>query len=67
MKRRMENKVQREEDALVPKSVAAEMLAVCCKTIDRLVKLKKLTPIWVMGALRFRLSEIRLLIQRGTV
>jgi hypothetical protein len=59
-------KPESDEDSLVPKSVAARLLGVCSKTVERLVHLKKLTPVWILGALRFRLSEIRALIQEGT-
>lgn len=55
-----------DNDRLVRKCEAASFLACSLRTIDRLVVLGELNRIYVLGAVRYRLSEIQAIIQRKT-
>jgi hypothetical protein len=55
----------RFEDRLVKKKEAASILGCSVRMIDRLVCLGKLTRIKILGAVRYRLSEIRGLMEGG--
>jgi excisionase family DNA binding protein len=55
------------DDKLLRKKEAASLLACSARTIDRLVNLGRLTRIKVMGGVRFRLSQVRQIMQGGNV
>ncbi len=54
-----------DDDKLIDKRTAAELLAVSRRSIDRLVVKGKLTRVKVLGAVRYRLSELRGIMARG--
>lgn len=49
-------------DKLLRKRQVAELLACSCRTVDRLVASGRLTAVRILGGVRFRLSEVRTLI-----
>lgn len=55
------------EEKLLRKKEAASLLACSARTIDRLVNLGRLTRIRVMGGVRFRLSQVRQIMQGANV
>jgi len=52
-------------DKLLRKKQVAEMLAHSVRSVDRLVQKKILTPVRILGGVRFRLSEVQALINGG--
>lgn len=58
----MEN---RTEDRLLKKIEVATMLSCSLRTIDRLVARGQLNKVYVMGAIRFRGSQVQQLINKG--
>ena len=52
-------------DKLLRKKEAAEMLACSLRTVDRLVNAGRLTRIKILGGIRFRLSQVQLLMNGG--
>ena len=59
------NEAQTPEERLVRKNEAATLLACSARTIDRLVNLGRLTKVMVLGGVRFRLSQVRQIMQGG--
>jgi predicted DNA-binding transcriptional regulator AlpA len=55
----------RIEERLVRKKEAASLLGCSVRMIDRLVCLGKLTRVKILGAVRYRLSEIQGLMEGG--
>ncbi len=55
-----------EQDRLVSRSVAAERLALSVRTLDTLHHLGILPKVHVLGAVRYRESDILTLIREGT-
>jgi excisionase family DNA binding protein len=53
------------EDRLVKKKEAASILACSLRTIDRLVSLGRLTRVYVLGGVRFRLSQVLAIVAGG--
>jgi excisionase family DNA binding protein len=60
-----ENTTNTVEEKLLRKKEAATLLACSARTIDRLVNLGRLTKVMVLGGVRFRLSQIRQIMQGG--
>jgi excisionase family DNA binding protein len=52
-------------DRLLRKKEAAAMLACSMRTVDRLVNAERLTRIKIMGGIRFRLSQVQILMNGG--
>ena len=59
------NEAQSPEERLVRKNEAATLLACSARTIDRLVNLGRLTKVMVLGGVRFRLSQVRRIMEGG--
>lgn len=53
------------DDVLLRKRQVAERLACSMRTVDRLVSAGKLTRVRVLGAIRFRFSQVRTLMDGG--
>jgi excisionase family DNA binding protein len=53
-----------DERMLRKKDVAA-LLACSVRTVDRLVSAGNLTPVRILGAIRFRLSQVTALVNEG--
>jgi predicted DNA-binding transcriptional regulator AlpA len=53
------------EDKLLRKREAAAILACSLRTVDRLVNVGKLTRVPILGGIRFRLSQVQLLMNGG--
>jgi excisionase family DNA binding protein len=60
-----ENKTNTTEEKLLRKKEAASLLACSARTVDRLVALGRLTKVMVLGGVRFRLSQVRQIMQGG--
>jgi predicted DNA-binding transcriptional regulator AlpA len=61
----MSNQGQNQDDKLLRKREVAEKLACSPRTVDRMVSVGKLTPIRVLGAIRFRLSQVLGIVNGG--
>lgn len=61
----MNKNVIPSEDRLVKKKEAASILACSLRTIDRLVSLGRLTRVYVLGGVRFRLSQVLAIVAGG--
>ena len=53
------------EEKLLRKKQVAEKLACSLGTVDRLVSAGKLTRVRILGAIRFRLSQVQILMNGG--
>jgi excisionase family DNA binding protein len=53
------------EEKLLRKKQVAEKLACSLRTVDRLVSAGKLTRVRILGAIRFRLSQVQILMNGG--
>jgi excisionase family DNA binding protein len=53
------------QDRLLRKKQAAEMLACSQRTVDRLASLGRLTRVKILGGIRFRLSEVQIIMNGG--
>ena len=53
------------EDKLLRKKEAASLLACSARTVDRLVNLGRLTRVKILGGVRFRLSQVRAIMEGG--
>jgi excisionase family DNA binding protein len=53
------------DDRLVRKKDAAAMLACSLRTVDRLVNAGRLTRVKILGGIRFRMSQVQLLMNGG--
>lgn len=62
----MNNPAPDRDDRLLKKKDAAQMLACSSRHVDRLVNSGKLTRIKILGAVRFRLSQVQSLINGGS-
>ena len=58
---------QESNDKLIRKKQVAEMLAISLKSVERLVQNGKLTRIKILGAIRFRLSQVLQLMNGGHI
>jgi len=54
-------------DKLLRKRDAAKLLACCCRTIERMAADGQLLSVRVRGAVRYRLSEVMAIVERGGV
>jgi excisionase family DNA binding protein len=61
----MNTEAQIANDMLLRKKEVAERLACSPRTVDRLVNTGKLTRVRVLGAIRFRLSQVQTLVNGG--
>jgi excisionase family DNA binding protein len=61
------NASESPEEKLLRKKEAASLLACSARTIDRLVNLGRLTKVMVLGGVRFRLSQVRQIMQGGNI
>lgn len=61
----MNTHISDAEDRLLKKKDAAQMLACSLRHVDRLVNAGKLTRIKILGAVRFRLSQVQSLMNGG--
>ncbi|MST95056.1 MAG: DNA-binding protein [Pedosphaera sp.] len=61
----MNDQPQPPNDSLLRKKEVAQMLACSTRTIERLVSCEKLTPVKILGAIRFRLSQVQAIINGG--
>jgi excisionase family DNA binding protein len=61
----MENELKVENDRLLRKKEVAEKLACSLRTVDRLVIARRLTRVKIMGGIRFRLSQVQILMNGG--
>jgi excisionase family DNA binding protein len=53
------------EEKLLKKKQVAEMLACSLRTVDRLVDAGRLTRVKILGAIRFRWSQVQMLMNGG--
>jgi excisionase family DNA binding protein len=53
------------DERLLRKKQVAEMLACSLRTVDRLVNAGRLTRVKILGGIRFRLSQVQILINGG--
>ena len=53
------------DDRLVTKQAAAAVLGISPRTLERLAAGRKLEPVRILGAVRFRWSDIARVIQTG--
>ena len=58
---------ERANESLLRKREVAAQLDVCGRTVERLVAAGKLRRIKVLGAVRFRMSEVQNLMNGGAV
>jgi excisionase family DNA binding protein len=69
MNQKMDNGAHTENnnrlDRLLRKKQVAEMLACSLRTVDRLVNAGRLTRVKIMGGIRFRLSQVQVLMNGG--
>ena len=61
----MKTEAQNSDDTLLRKKQVAEKLACSLRTVDRLVCAGKLTRIKILGGIRFRLSQVLVLMNGG--
>ena len=61
----MSGETQVGSDVLLRKKQVAELLACSLRTVDRLVSAGKLTRVKVLGAIRFRFSQVQTLMNGG--
>jgi excisionase family DNA binding protein len=61
----MKNQSEMIGDALLRKKEVAELLACSLRTVDRLANLGRLTRIRIIGGIRFRVSEVRIIMNGG--
>jgi hypothetical protein len=54
-----------DNDKLLKKKQVAEMLACSLRSVDRLVVVGKLTRVRILGGIRFRLSQVIMLMNGG--
>jgi len=54
-----------EDDRLLRKKDVALQLACSLRTVDRLVNAGKLTRVKILGGIRFRLSQVQMLMNGG--
>jgi excisionase family DNA binding protein len=52
-------------EKLLRKKEVASLLACSTRTIDRLVTLGRLTRVYVLGGIRFRMSQVQAIIEGG--
>ena len=57
---------RRANDSLLKKKEVAARLGVCGRTVERLAAVGKLTRVKVLGAVRYRMSEVQNLMNGGT-
>lgn len=53
------------DDRLLRKKQVAEKLACSLRTVDRLVNAERLTRVKIMGGIRFRFSQVQILMNGG--
>jgi hypothetical protein len=53
------------DDRLVTKQAVAEALGISLRTVERLAAGRKLEPVRILGAVRFRWSDVARVIQAG--
>jgi excisionase family DNA binding protein len=53
------------EDKLLKKRQVAEVLSCSLRTVDRLVKAGRLTRVKILGGIRFRWSQVQMLMNGG--
>ena len=61
------SELNKTEEFLLKKAEVGARLGVCQRTVERLVATGKLTRIKVLGAVRFRMSEVQNLMNGGAV
>jgi excisionase family DNA binding protein len=61
----MKSESNKIEECLLRKKQVAEMLACSSRTVDRLVCAGKLTRVKILGGIRYRLSQVQILINGG--
>lgn len=54
-------------ERLLRKREVAETLACSSRTVDRLVNAGRLTRVRILGGIRFRLSEVQMLMNGGAI
>jgi excisionase family DNA binding protein len=66
MNQKMDNGAHNENnDRLLRKKQVAEMLACSLRTVDRLVNVGRLSRVKILGGIRFRLSQVQVLMNGG--
>jgi len=61
----LQDRGEASEDKLLRKKQVAEKLAVSLRTVDRLVNAGRLTRIKILGGIRFRFSQVQMLMNGG--
>jgi excisionase family DNA binding protein len=61
----MNEKAPQENDRLLRKKEAAYRLGCSLRTVDRLVNAGRLTRVKILGGIRFRLSQVQMLMNGG--
>ena len=61
----MEDRTSSKQDQLVSKKEVAQRLALSVRTVDRLTAKGVLRRVKVLGAVRFRLSEVLTIVNGG--
>jgi excisionase family DNA binding protein len=59
-------KIEMQEESLLRKRQVAEKLACSLRTVDRLVNAGRLTRVRILGGIRFRLSQVLMIMKGGT-
>jgi len=57
--------LQGSSEKLLRKKQVAELLACSLRTVDRLVNAGRLTRVKILGGIRFRMSQVQLLMNGG--
>ena len=57
--------LQGSNEKLLRKKQVAEILACSLRTVDRLVNAGRLTRVKILGGIRFRMSQVQLLMNGG--
>jgi excisionase family DNA binding protein len=58
-------KSELQEESLLRKKQVAEKLACSLRTVDRLVNAGRLTRVKILGGIRFRLSQVLMIMKGG--
>lgn len=61
----MNSGVETTSEKLLRKKQVAELLACSQRTVDRLVSLGRLTRVKILGGIRFRFSEVQIIMNGG--
>lgn len=61
----MDTRTSQPDEKLLRKKQVADILACSQRTVDRLVSMRRLTRVKILGGIRFRFSEVQILMNGG--